>query len=95
MICTEPQMLITDEPTTALDVVTRVQILARQARLRREPGMALPFITRDMLVVVQTCDRVAVMYGGNIMETGPVREAFGTPFHTYTMGRTNAFATLS
>src|SRR5690554_4813870 len=90
----EPQLLIADEPTTALDVVTQAQILSRLARLRRERGMALLFITHDISVVVQTCDRVAVMYGGRIMETGPVREVFGSPFHPYTMGLTNAFPTL-
>ena len=89
-----PQLLIADEPTTALDVVTQAQILSRLARLRRERGMALLFITHDISVVVQTCDRVAVMYGGKIMETGPVREVFGQPFHPYTMGLTNAFPTL-
>lgn len=90
----QPQLLIADEPTTALDVVTQAQILSRLARLRRERGMALLFITHDISVVVQTCDRVAVMYGGKIMETGPVRQVFGTPFHPYTMGLTNAFPTL-
>ena len=90
----QPQLLIADEPTTALDVVTQAQILSRLARLRRERGMALLFITHDISVVVQTCDRVAVMYGGKIMETGPVRQVFGAPFHPYTMGLTNAFPTL-
>ncbi|WP_417587112.1 dipeptide ABC transporter ATP-binding protein [Pararhodobacter oceanensis] len=90
----QPQLLIADEPTTALDVVTQAQILSRLAKLRRERGMALLFITHDISVVVQTCDRVAVMYGGKIMETGPVREVFGAPFHPYTMGLTNAFPTL-
>ncbi len=90
----EPRLVIADEPTTALDVVTQAQILARLGGLRRERGMSLLFITHDISVVVQTCDRVAVMYGGKIMETGPVREVFGAPFHPYTMGLTNAFPTL-
>lgn len=90
----DPKLIIADEPTTALDVVTQAQILARLTRLRRERGMGLLFITHDISVVVQTCDRVAVMYGGQIMEAGPVREVFGTPFHPYTMGLTNAFPTL-
>ncbi|MBN7760626.1 ABC transporter ATP-binding protein [Nitratireductor aquibiodomus] len=89
-----PKLVIADEPTTALDVVTQAQILARLAKLRRERGMSLLFITHDISVVVQTCDRVAVMYGGKIMEIGPVREVFGAPFHPYTMGLTNAFPTL-
>lgn len=90
----DPKLVIADEPTTALDVVTQAQILARFGRLRREHGMALLFITHDISVVVQTCDRVAVMYGGKIMETGPVREVFRTAAHPYTMGLTNAFPTL-
>ena len=90
----EPKLVIADEPTTALDVVTQAQILSRLAKLRRERGMSLLFITHDISVVVQTCDRVAVMYGGKIMETGPVREVFGAPCHPYTMGLTNAFPTL-
>ena len=90
----DPKLVIADEPTTALDVVTQAQILARLGRLRREHGMSLLFITHDISVVVQTCDRVAVMYGGKIMETGPVREVFRLPAHPYTMGLTNAFPTL-
>jgi peptide/nickel transport system ATP-binding protein len=90
----DPAMIIADEPTTALDVVTQAQILARLQRLRREHGMALLFITHDISVVVQTCDTVAVMYGGQVMERGPVREVFGEPVHPYTMGLRNAFPTL-
>lgn len=90
----DPALVIADEPTTALDVVTQAQILARLGRLRRERGMSLLFITHDISVVVQTCDRVAVMYGGKIVETGPVRSVFGLPAHPYTMGLTNAFPTL-
>ena len=90
----DPAMIIADEPTTALDVVTQAQILARFQRLRHEYGMAVLFITHDVSVVVQTCDTVAVMYGGLVMEKGPVREVFGEPVHPYTMGLTNAFPTL-
>ncbi|HLR46150.1 MAG TPA: ABC transporter ATP-binding protein, partial [Deinococcales bacterium] len=90
----EPKLIIADEPTTALDVVTQAQILARLARLRRDHGMALLFITHDISVVVQTCDTVTVMYAGKVMEAGAVRDVFGRPFHPYTMGLTNAFPTL-
>lgn len=90
----DPSLVIADEPTTALDVVTQAQILARLGRMRRERGMSLLFITHDISVVVQTCDRVAVMYGGKIVETGPVRSVFKSPAHPYTMGLTNAFPTL-
>ena len=91
----DPRLIIADEPTTALDVVTQAQILARMQRLRREHGMALLFITHDISVVVQTCDTVAVMYGGLVMERGPVRDVFRTPVHPYTMGLRNAFPTLA
>jgi peptide/nickel transport system ATP-binding protein len=90
----DPRLIIADEPTTALDVVTQAQILARMQRLRREHGMSLLFITHDISVVVQTCDTVAVMYGGLVMERGPVRDVFRTPVHPYTMGLKNAFPTL-
>ena len=90
----EPKLIIADEPTTALDVVTQAQILARLARLRKDHGMALLFITHDISVVVQTCDTVTVMYAGKVMEAGAVREVFGSPFHPYTMGLRNAFPTL-
>lgn len=89
-----PRLVVADEPTTALDVVTQAQILARLSKLRREHDMSLLFITHDISVVVQTCDRVAVMYGGKVMETGPVRDVFRSPYHPYTMGLTNAFPTL-
>lgn len=90
----DPKLIIADEPTTALDVVTQAQILARMQRLRREHGMALLFITHDISVVMQTCDSVAVMYGGLVMERGPVRDVFRHPLHPYTMGLKNAFPTL-
>src|SRR5690625_2222227 len=90
----EPKLIIADEPTTALDVVTQAQALARLARLRRDHGMALLFITHDISVVVQTCDTVTVMYAGKVMEAGAVRDVFGSPFHPYTMGLRNAFPTL-
>ena len=91
----DPRLIIADEPTTALDVVTQAQILARLATLRRNHGMALLFITHDISVVVQTCDTVTVMYAGKVMESGAVREVFGAPFHPYTMGLRNAFPTLA
>lgn len=90
----DPRLVIADEPTTALDVVTQAQILARMHRLRKDHGLALLLITHDISVVVQTCDSVAVMYAGKIMETGPVRDVFREPFHPYTMGLRNAFPTL-
>ncbi len=83
MAC-EPRLLIADEPTTALDVTIQAEILALIDRLKRENNMAVLFITHDMAVVAQMADRVAVMYRGKIVETGPVAEIFEKPREDYT-----------
>src|SRR5207248_6960354 len=67
-----PRLLLADEPTTALDVTTQAQILALLLRLRDERGMAVLLVSHDFGVIAQVCDRVAVMYGGHIVETGPI-----------------------
>jgi oligopeptide/dipeptide ABC transporter ATP-binding protein len=82
----EPKLLIADEPTTALDVTTQAQILQLLERLQRELDMAVIFITHDLGVVAETADRVAVMYGGRIVEEGTVEEIFYDPQHPYTWG---------
>ena len=79
-----PQLLIADEPTTALDVTIQAQILDLINDLQEEMGMAVLFITHDLGVVAETCDRVAVMYAGEIVEEGPVEEIFHNPSHPYT-----------
>src|SRR5688572_14553416 len=89
-----PALLIADEPTTALDVTIQAQILALLARLRREFGMAVLLITHDLGVVAEVADRVAVMYGGRIVEHAPVREIFARPLHPYTQGLMNAIPRL-
>src|SRR5688572_4901938 len=89
-----PDLLIADEPTTALDVTIQAQILALLARLRREFGMAVLLITHDLGVVAEVADRVAVMYGGRIVEHAPVREIFARPLHPYTQGLMNAIPRL-
>jgi oligopeptide/dipeptide ABC transporter ATP-binding protein len=80
----EPRLVIADEPTTALDVTVQRQILQLMRRLRRELGTAIMLITHDLGVVAQTCDRVAVMYAGRVVETAPVGELFAHPRHPYT-----------
>ncbi len=80
----EPQVLIADEPTTALDVTIQLQYLKLLKRLQTETGMAILFITHDFGVVARMCDRVAVMYAGRIVECGPVAEVFERPAHPYT-----------
>jgi peptide/nickel transport system ATP-binding protein/oligopeptide transport system ATP-binding protein len=82
----EPQVLLCDEPTTALDVTIQDQILALLARIRAERGVALVYVTHDLAVVAQTCDRLAVMYAGEFVETGSVLEVFARPRHPYTRG---------
>ncbi len=83
-LANEPDIIIADEPTTALDVTVQAQILALLDRLRRERDVAILFITHDFGVVGQLCDRVAVMYAGRIVEQGPTREVLEAPAHPYT-----------
>ena len=80
----QPDLLIADEPTTALDVTVQAQILRLLLRLRRELGMALMLITHDFGVIAGMVERVYVMYGGEIVETGPVDSLFAHPHHPYT-----------
>jgi len=82
----EPDVLLADEPTTALDVTVQAQILALIARLGRETGMAVLLITHDLGVVAETCDRVVVLYAGQVMETADARTLFALPAHPYTQG---------
>jgi oligopeptide/dipeptide ABC transporter ATP-binding protein len=80
----KPRMLIADEPTTALDVTTQAQILELLLRLRREHDMAVVLVSHDFGVIAQVCDRVAVMYGGHVVETAPVQTIYHRPEHPYT-----------
>lgn len=81
-----PQLLIADEPTTALDVTIQAQIMALLARLQAERNMATLLITHDLGVVAEYADRVAIMYAGLILETAPVKEIYADPRHPYTRG---------
>ncbi len=85
-----PELLIADEPTTALDVTIQAQILELINRLQKELGMAVILITHDLGVVAETCDNVAVMYAGKIIEYGSVRDIFHRPKHHYTKGLLNS-----
>src|SRR5690606_1957752 len=82
----DPKVLIADEPTTALDVTIQAQILELLNRLREELGMAIILITHDLGVVAETCDRVIVMYAGQVFEEGPVDDVFRNPQNPYTEG---------
>jgi peptide/nickel transport system ATP-binding protein len=81
-----PQLLIADEPTTALDVTIQAQILDLLRRLQAERGMAVLLITHDLGVVAEVCHRVAIIYAGRIVEMAPVASIFGAPMHPYTRG---------
>jgi len=85
LVC-RPALLIADEPTTALDVTIQAQILDLMKDLQRQYGMAILFITHDLGVVAGMCDRVAVMYLGQIVEQAPVRRIYKHPLHPYTQG---------
>ena len=89
-----PQLLIADEPTTALDVTVQAQVLRLIKRLQREMNLGVLFITHDMGVVAEMCDRVAVMYAGQIVEEAPVSMLFERPRHPYTMGLLSSIPTL-
>jgi len=83
-LVTRPELLIADEPTTALDVTVQAQILDLIRREQRELGMAVIFVTHDLGVVAGLCDRVQVMYGGRIVETADTPTLFRSPLHPYT-----------
>lgn len=89
----EPDLLIADEPTTALDVTIQAQILRLITALVRQLGLSVLIITHNLGVVAQTCQRVAVMYAGRVIETAPVRELFRNPQHPYTRGLLHAVPT--
>jgi peptide/nickel transport system ATP-binding protein len=80
----EPELLIADEATTALDVVIQAEILELLGRLRAEQGLALLLVTHDLAVVAESCDRILVMYAGEIVEDGPTAEVLAAPAHPYT-----------
>jgi oligopeptide/dipeptide ABC transporter ATP-binding protein len=82
----DPKLILCDEPTTALDVTIQDQILKLLLNLRREFGVSVVFVTHELAVVAETCERVAVMYAGQIVETGTVDEVFRAPRHPYTLG---------
>ena len=89
-----PSVVIADEPTTALDVMVQAQVLRLLRDLQRELGLALLFITHDLSVLVEVCDRLAIMYAGKIVEEGPSEPVFRQPAHPYTSALAAAFPAI-
>ena len=85
-LAAEPRLIVADEPTTALDVSIQAQIIALLKRLAKDKGAAVMLVTHDMGVIAETCDRVAVMYAGRIVELGPVHDVIHRPAHPYSRG---------
>ncbi|MDT9002156.1 ABC transporter ATP-binding protein [Paucibacter sp. APW11] len=85
-LAAEPKLIIADEPTTALDVSIQAQIIALLRQVCKEQGAAVMLVTHDMGVIAETCDRVAVMYAGRVVEIGPVQQVIHRPAHPYTIG---------
>jgi oligopeptide/dipeptide ABC transporter ATP-binding protein len=90
-----PKLLIADEPTTALDATIQAQVLELIASIRARLGMSVVLITHDLGVVAEYCDRVAVLYAGQIIESGPTRQVIGAPQHPYTTGLLRSAPVLS
>ena len=93
-LISRPALLIMDEPTTALDVTVEAEVLDLVKELRRRHGMAILFISHNLRTVAQVCDRVAVMYAGEIVEEGPIRTIFEGPRHPYTIGLFDCLPTV-
>jgi oligopeptide/dipeptide ABC transporter, ATP-binding protein, C-terminal domain len=89
-----PKLLIADEPTTALDVTIQAQILDLIKTMSKDMGTSVILITHDLGVVAETCDRVVIMYGGLVMETGNIEEIFYSPRHPYTMALLQAIPSI-
>lgn len=91
----EPELIIADEPTTALDVSVQAQIIDVLKRMCKDHGAAVMLVTHDMGVIAEACDRVAVMYAGRVAEIGPVRDVVKHPQHPYTVGLMGSIPSLA
>lgn len=85
-LVTQPKLIIADEPTTALDVTIQAQVLDLMCKLKEELKTAMLLITHDLGIVAEVCDKVAIMYAGEIIESGTLKDIFHTPLHPYTQG---------
>ena len=94
-IAGNPDVLIADEPTTALDVTIQLQILKLLKEIQKENNMAILFVTHDLGVVSQISDRIQVLYAGEIVEEGNIKQVLKTPHHPYTQGLLNSLPNMS
>ena len=90
----KPSMVIADEPTTSLDVIVQNQIFRNIRKLQEMIGFSMFLVTHDIALVIENCEHVGVMYGGKIMEIGPLKEVIDRPYHPYTMGLKNSFPNI-
>ena len=93
-IACSPELILADEPTTALDVTIQAQVLELMNELKEKLNTSMLLITHDLGVVAQVCDRVAIMYAGEIVETGAIDEVFDFPHHPYPIGLFDSIPTL-
>ena len=93
-LAAQPELIVADEPTTALDVSIQAQIISLLKRLTKEHGAAVMLVTHDMGVIAEACDRVAVMYAGRLVEIGPVADVIHRPAHPYTAGLMGAIPSM-
>ena len=93
-LAAQPELIVADEPTTALDVSIQAQIIGLLKKLTRQHNAAVMLITHDMGVIAEACDRVAVMYAGRIVEIGPVADVIHRPLHPYTIGLMGAIPSM-
>jgi len=89
-----PDLIIADEPTTALDVIVQDNLLHEMGDLQKKLGMSMIFISHDIAVVAQVCDRIGVMYAGRLIELGTTEQVFKRPLHPYTFGLMSAFPSI-
>ncbi len=85
-IVSEPELVIADESTSALDVTTQAEVMELVRELATDMGHSLIYVTHDLLLAAEVCTRLAVMYGGEVVELGPTSEVVGSPHHPYTLG---------
>jgi peptide/nickel transport system ATP-binding protein len=90
-----PDLVLADEPTTSLDMIVQDQIFRRIRMLQAELGFSMLLVTHDLGVVIENCDRIAVMYAGRIVEEGPIAPVVSEPFHPYTLGLRNALPRIN